>query len=146
MIIQPNISTKYFRIFPVSIPLSPPLSLPPQGCVVWCWLWCWRPSCPPWPPSSTAAAPSSPWTSGPVCDRRPLRASSCSWEGQGQQGPPAVPLRGSLCHVALSYTINLLCVGCPSKHSIGKEAWERFLIFLCLIDHSFCTKFTKVIQ
>uniref|UniRef100_A0A8C5BMR2 Solute carrier family 5 member 2 n=1 Tax=Gadus morhua TaxID=8049 RepID=A0A8C5BMR2_GADMO len=62
-----------------------------------------------------SAAPSSPWTSGPVCDRRPLRASSCSWEGQGQQGPPAVPLRGSLCHVALSYTINLLCVGCPSN-------------------------------
>lgn len=81
----------FFFPYPIpNLPLTSPSSsthlpschTPVQGYEVWCWLWCWLPSCPLWPPSLTAAALSSRWTSGLASDRRPPSASSSLWAGK----------------------------------------------------------------
>lgn len=55
---------------------------PSQGCEAWWWRWWSLPSCPPWPPSSTAPAPSSPWICGRLSEPKRLSLSSWLWAGR----------------------------------------------------------------
>lgn len=80
--------------FTHSLSLSWYLSV--QGCEGWCWRWCWLPSCPLWPPSLTAAALCSPWTSGLTSGPRPPSESSLLWAGEATSAAdhlwPLVPV------------------------------------------------------
>lgn len=75
--------SSFAQLQPPWTPSGPSLTaaLGPQVCADSCWRSCWPRSCPRWPPSSTAAAHSSPWTSTRACGPAPATASCCWWDG-----------------------------------------------------------------